>query len=546
MKKNLLIGCGIFIATTTIALAVSWFIQAGKVKNSIERAIAEFNPAMGSWAADDIQVSGFPTDMVITLTNPKATLYTQQFMPSLYKHLSAGLGNSAGVLAPPTFPNSTVAIALDGTITISVNALSNHFLYQSHGTTSFSTTDGANTISTRIEQDGTTKCSLNFEGSPASFFSRSWDMTALFNKDSDMPFRNFECVVPSYIAVDAYSGKPLFSQEASSWRASFNPQNERNHVALYVNMPGSEIFPAGDESYRKLMPLLLPTEYQLPMHAMSAYGKMSMLLDLEAEGHADDNKITSAPFNINIKEYRFENAFNKSLGHLVLHSTPKDGDIAITIDTSNIAEFSEKQPEYAKLVLADAIEELHNIPTTDQPPSGFVHTMQNRPKEELMEIGLDILPNVSLMGTFTNIIKANFTGNETKRTGKLALSDLQLTSRDFGITGNGTGEMPPGQILPTINANLTCRNCLNMIDTLHGYLNRLERGLLRLEPTLAGQIALQPDMVNWIKFVLGNVGVSNVNSPNDLEFAISGDANNIQINGKSMMEIMALASQPQP
>jgi hypothetical protein len=79
-----------------------------------------------------------------------------------------------------------------------------------------------------------------------------------------------------------------------------------------------------------------------------------------------------------------------------------------------------------------------------------------------------------------------------------------------------------------------------MVDTMVGYLQRVENTLVAIDPAYSGQVALHPDMVRMVKHLLVALGVPAPNRATDLQFTIKSAAGNVNINGKSMMEIMGL------
>ena len=61
---------------------------------------------------------------------------------------------------------------------------------------------------------------------------------------------------------------------------------------------------------------------------------------------------------------------------------------------------------------------------------------------EALETALfDALPNITEMGTLTQKLQLSFSGNSKTREGSFTLPVLEISSRDFGITGKAGGTM---------------------------------------------------------------------------------------------------------
>ena len=254
MKKILPIALLSFVVFIAAAWCVGWFLQAQQIKDQVTAAMNSLDPAMGTLTADSVTTSGFPTHMSVTLTNPGATLHLKQALTQFYKRSMAAAGNSAGVLATPEYPESAYEYKLAGTVTLTINAMSDHLQVSYQGKDSMRMVSPDNTLAMSNEYDGPVKCEMRLQRDAASMFSRLWSLEKFFTQEEfGKQFREAGCQLPGSMTSDTTSNQLLFSLAPSSFSVHSTPVPERTKITLNLHIKDSEVLPAGDEAYAKIM-----------------------------------------------------------------------------------------------------------------------------------------------------------------------------------------------------------------------------------------------------------------------------------------------------
>ncbi len=219
------------------------------------------------------------------------------------------------------------------------------------------------------------------------------------------------------------------------------------------------------------------------------------------------------------------------IDYLVVRENTEQGEFALHFTS----EFTPRQTEIAHAnmgqFLSEALKNDHIVITTATDST------------QLESALFEALPDVTQLGKITQHIALRFAGEKEKKIGNVELSELEISTRDYGITGSGKASMSEGQMLPAAQAELTCKNCIAMIDVLSAYLTRVESAAVVLAPENAGRIAFTPAQTQGIKQLLLAVGTPPVAGPNDLQFVIKSNAGAVSINGKSLPELLQLVQQ---
>ncbi len=535
MKRIIPIALLMFVLLVATAWSVSWFAQARKLQNDIESGMAKLDPALGTMKAT-VTTSGFPAKMIVTITNPDLTLQMKPLLATLHKASMAAAGSSAGVLTTPTYPESTLHYALSGNITLTINALSDELQVQYAGTDAQQLTQAASTLSLATEYSGVNHCEVKLQRAATALLSQVWDIQKFFTTTTAVEhLQSFRCELPGFITTNTATNQIVSSLAPSTLTVTNTPTQNQTNSVINIQLKDYEIMPAGDDVMNQIRRAVTPADEAFTTISMSLYGKQSLSMELMTELPKDLQLTNNTPFKIAMKQLKFTSAANTTEGDFLFSSAPQgtqqQGEFALHF----ASEFTPRQTEIAHAnmgqFLSEALKNDHIVITAATDSA------------QLESALFEALPNVTQLGKITQHIALRFAGEKEKKIGNVELSALEISTRDYGITGSGKATMAEGQMLPAAQADLTCKNCIAMIDVLSAYLTRVESAAVVLAPENAGKIAFTPAQTQGIKQLLLAVGKPPVAGPNDLQFIIESNAGAVNINGKSLPELLQLVQQ---
>lgn len=539
MKKFLALMPLLFIAFVATAWSITWLAEAHAVKAEVIARMEQFDPVLGSLKADSVDVGGFPFAMTVKVTNPSVSLNVKTSMTALHKRVMANAGNSAGVLATPEYNSGTLDYKLTGLVTLSLNALSDRLALTIEGNNTTKLTGDNYTLNQATEYDGPRSCEITLKRGLGSAANRLWHFEQFIDPDQmGQELRSIGCDMPGSTTTDSTTNQLLFSLGHGRILVSNNPAPGRANMAVNMEIKDMEWLPEGDAAYAHFMAALQP-KGALAAPTPSIYGKQSLLLDMTADVPVDKNQLDSTAMKIDITRINLTNAAQKMHAEFHFQSAPKGDEQQFTAASMLTLDTTPKQSDVAKALVPGMLANLSANPDA-------ARFMQAYDPEKLKEAVFEALPNATALGTITQKLSLSYSGNKAKTHGKLQVSDFELSTRDNGLTGTGDVTLAEGQQLPVTNANITCKNCLAMVDMMAGYLQRVDGALASLSPQDAGRIALTPEQLAGIKSMLTAVGTPAASAPADLQFVVANNANGMQVNGKSMAELAALAQQYLP
>lgn len=514
--------------------AVGWFAQAQNIKSQIASQMAAMNPALGSMKARDIEVSGFPLRMIVTIHDPALILNLKPFLSQLHKRIMAARGNSAGVLTAPSYPEGTLNHTFRGTVTLTLNALSDRMELVASGASMGELIQSTERTTFNTTYTGQTSCSARLSRNIASFSNHLWDMGQFMASDNWLAdLRGLSCFFPASVTTDGSNQTILTTTGTSTITATTTPVDAQYHSEFNLHFKDVEVLPAGDALMNRLRQAFTPVSTTYVPLPMSLYGKQSLTLHTISQTTEPFVINRKGPFRFEIKTLAFTNQASTINGSAIFSSQPQgnqeQGEFSINLTSA----FSEAQGGLAKIGVQQFVGEvMRNNEFVAQHPALTVTALEASV--------YDALPDISALGTLTQRIRGTFSGDRSKNEGTFTISDLEFSTQDYGIRATAAGTRGNGQLLPAVNANITCRNCLNMVEAIGAYLMRVEAAAIVFAPQNAGMIAMQPAEIQGIKGLLAALGVPASTAPADLQFTIRNDAGGMNINGKQLAELLAL------
>ncbi len=545
MKKTLPLALLAFVVFIAASWSVVWFIQSYQAKKQVEEMLLSLDPAYGVIKAEEISVSGFPAEMVITLVNPSATLNLQQLGTKLHKILMLSSGNSAAVLTTPEFSAAKADYHLDGKISFKINALSNRFEIRHSGISKnkiYSDSTGEN-INISTEYNGETSCLIAIDNDLRILTSNIWNLAEIASANN--PFlradniRNISCNSPGFIATNLASGQILATMENFEFKIDNDSLPERTKARMYFKVKEFEMMPEGDVTYAAMMQMLFKDNQDdsFAYNKISIYGKQSMSFSGALDVPEKPQQNVKHPFKFEINDFSSSNIAGNTKSSLLFSIQPQGDIINGELSLDILSEYNNKQTEIAKQITSYfAAEIVREFAASGQ----FSATDNSLNQKELEEVLFNALPDVSTLSPMTEKIKMNFSFDSSKTSGNMAITALELSSRDYGITATGKGEIAADSFMPAVNAEIICRNCLNMFKVITSYLPRADHLLSTIYPNEAGKIIIDQQTAELTNRMLSAVGKKAENSPSDLIFTIKSDTEGVSVNDKSLPELMLL------
>lgn len=529
MRSAILLGLAIFFAVVAGGLGITWYAQASGTQKAIEQAIAKINEKQTVITYESLQTSGFPTNVIVTMHRPKFSGRLDQLLNQINEEAK----NSGHPLArplPAAKPWQEDA-QLDGSIILSVNALSDHYNLQVTGNwTSTSVIDGK-TFANTYTQNGATFCSLQLART-GSLLDSLWNYHSLA-RDADAfihDFRMFDCAFPGSSITDTTSKSRIGGSGPARFYITNAPVNDNVHMRVYLNAADMEVTPEGDEMLTRFFRALEPNNLQ--PRRLSLYGKQQIDVDFTYNGPASLKDAQNPELEISLGKFNVSNAaYDTKFAFYLSNTTPPTGTRQAKLTIRGDSTFT---PQYDILIheLARAvIDEAYS--SADPRFMEFQASMNRYTPDQLYAIVAPAIPNFNALGHVVQSVDMEYTGAPDFASGEATLHDLELSVTSYGIKGNGKATRekdtaPAGQL------SLTCNNCAAMVDDILAYATRINNVVVYFSPEQAAQMAPNPQLAEGVKRFLSELaGPDKVNLTYDIQTAQGA----FTINGKPISTV---------
>ena len=543
MKKIIPLALLMCVLMVVATYCTSWFLQARALRQNVEAWVNSVNNENRKITYDAIETTGFPKEMIVRIRNPHFVGRADLLLSDLARYTAALKGQSAGMLAPPTYAQWQEDAKLNGNLVLTINMLSNVVRLKSEGTWSNTSTFEGKTVSLNTEFEGALMCELVQKATPASFISPLWSLDQMrLNKETlDSTFKSAACNIPAYTVENATTNQVLLSGGASQFSLYSTPSDTRTDVKFALQLHDIETLPEGDEIYTLYHRAMTPQgQWATPAHP-SMLGKQNADIGLSLSAPKDEAKWKSEPVRFELAPFKISNAAFSTDGSISIDSAPNKDDMNVTIHFTLATQFAEAYGQMSKLLLNDFVTAIYAGDILQIKPDTLAK-IRAVEQERTFNTAWQALPDITQMGTFTQTFDAQLQGKLAAGQGKMDIKALELSSRDYGLNAKGTLEaQQPNQLMPETNVTLRCRNCDTMLDTLYSYQTRVQTALAQLDGSNTPRMSFTQAQLSGAKQFLGAVGaVSTADNAVYHDFAISINAGNITINQKPMAEIMTL------
>lgn len=523
MRNVIAMSLVAFIVLTAGGYGISWYAQASATEQNIKAFIDKLNENQKTITYESIESSGFPSNVFVSIVKPRFQGRIDQL-----------LGSTAN--PPKEWLEDAM---LDGKITVGINALSDQYTLTISGNVIENTTIGGQTTSSTKELIGNIACALQFKRD-VGIFDTLWNFKSLNRGGNELAkdFRMLDCNTSGYKTTDTASKELLSSMGTSRLYLTHSPENDSSQLRLYMKLMNALVTPLGDDRMLNMIQVISP-DYSTPIK-FSAYGNQNFDFDFTYFGPKDYNPANKNPL-IDVALNKFEITNNIYNYHMDFHfnNTPATGSRVITLSFKNEASFTE---QYDTSVQNMARNFIHQISTIKDPKYQQTQALfKQYTPDQLYSIIYPAIPSLHTLGKITLAADGAYHGTDDMLNGDYAVNVLEISTTPYGIVSKASLKTG-SNALPSGTVEISCSNCLQMIDDMVAYSGKIHKVMLYFNPQGAKAYLIPPEQTAAIKKFLSLLAIQQPDPANKstLAYVISGAGMNITVNNKSMNDVMRL------
>lgn len=515
-----LIGCAV--------LSVIWVSRAHAVKKNVEDYIASFTTKNMNITYQEVNVSGFPFSMNISIVNPHITGHINKFIEEL------GLNR---LFKTENLPEWNEDHILHGSINFSVNAFSNKFRMEMLGNITGKADIAGKPIAINRESDKGSVCELQFINNNMAF-SNLWNIHLLSgDKGLAQNFRSLDCSFPESRTVNAATNETMLTHGGSRLFISRNPLSDHSDIRFYALVKDMEETKAYDAIYNIYSSAISPGKYRM---VPSSFGKQNTEIDVSYSGTeswlSDESKFIPLKVKIN-KLILSNNAYNINTTAAIDYQL-KDN----IVNTG----FSFKTEMTATELLRSLLQiQFSNfVKSVRESSSGYSMETKNKlvnmSEADTNKMFYSVIPDFNTAGKIVTNIDASYIGNTSLTNYKAELNSLELSGAPYGVTASGSIKEDAASPLPGGNLSISCTNCANMLDDMAKYVEHLQYFMSIFYPGNSVLSNVTSDSVKSFKSFLLELTAATPENAGNLKFDIINDGKVLTVNGKDSTEVVGL------
>lgn len=534
--RKIVIGLVAFVIIATAAISITWYNRSTEIKKNIASYFSSFTTADSKMTYEDIEISGFPFAMNVTIVKPHFT--------GRINKIAARLGLDDTLKTTP-LPEWQEDYALDGDIKLSVNMFSNKFRMEMHGNIAGNGKLLGKTMVLNIIPAGDSACELEMAGGGWAL-GNLWNFYSLANRgvESLKDFRSVDCVHPGgNITVNASNDQAL---SFGNYRIliSRTPENSLSDIRFYIKFKDVQATKAYDEFYYTYQQAISPNSKSI---LPSLYGTQNVEVDISYKGTENWNNpdAKNLPLDLKVNKFSLSNAAYQSESSLSLTNSVKDNvrDVALSYKSETTA------VELLRTLIRTEINNTISMLLSNQSIQNN-ETREARDRlgslspEKIDQLIATIIPDFVSLGKITTAAEANYSGDDNLTNYQGNLSSFQISASPYGITGNAAVKKDNGS-QASGNISIVCNNCLHMLDDGAAYLRRLSDALVVLSPKTLHGWNISPETIEGIKqFMLAlNPGATS-DSAGTLKFDfVNSSKAPPTVNGRNMIDVLNMYNQ---
>lgn len=543
MRSVLLISVSVFLVVVISGFCITWYVQSTHIRHNIEATIASLNSADAAHpyiTYDRIETSGFPKAVMVTVINPRFKGRVDEFLEKIF--------SSASIDGPkPLFPENPAKwnedISLEGSFNFAVNALSDQYSAVVRGTWHQNSVIDGKTMAMDNIPAGDAVCTMQLQRG-SSIFGRFWEMNFTTSFDTfKEDFRMLDCNTPGSKTVDKSTGETLMSTGPLRIYMTNEKIEAMRNMRFYFKISDSEISAKGDERLRGYLLQLNPNN-PAPTK-FSPYGKQNMEIDISYAGPDKFDGINAKDANFSFTISKFDianNVYRSDLAVLVSNALSADMRTSKLKFNSHFT-FGEHYDAIMQDMLRGYVAQAYAKEDIAPPFNKTLRAQYSA--DQMYEILSPALPHFQSIGNMVLSFDLDATSNAALTNGNATLNRFELSAAPYGLTGKGSAklEQPP---IPSSDIMLSCRNCLQMVDDVAGYAQRLKKSLATFDHSIDASPEISPMLAEGYKKFLTSLGLPSQNpgEQQTLLFHVASTPQaGLSVNGRDMMATMQLYNQ---
>lgn len=531
------------VALLAIVLVYSglWYRHASQTEASARKTLEAINGDQGvSIAYDALEVSGYPFEFAVHMSNPRLTMDTAKLRTAFFPGESEASSDTPGAPA-----DGIETVMIDGEAVMTVNYFTRSVGLRvkgvSHGKSGEKET-GLGAWKSSEESEVSCTVTLTSQANMSIFDENAF---ALLQQPGTLAqhFKSMDCLADPLEIVSEEKGDMLYRAGEQLFSVSIAPASadaiEANLALVSNDMEVSD-------DWRERMKLWLAGLRDgslpisaLPMQSYAAVGKQNAEIRARYFGPGDLNRLgESNRMELEFSSFRIANDLYEM--NIPLHfSVTRNGDQltgSLTVDGK--AAYSPEIDRYA----GKTAELMAQSVYADIAASPLQH---DRPSEsEKQSIERSIAALIPAFGTFKTArltVDSSFKGTVNPQMlttgGEMTLNNLELLMGDYGFSATGNALLSP----PRAEVSIRCHACDETVDKLVLYLTELRRMIALIDPMTPSMPEGKP-FRQAVAGLIEKLSVPAEDKPEDRVILISSSgAGEPVISGKPMHEVMVMA-----
>ena len=471
-----------------------WYTQATVAKEQVVRILEMANKEHPIISYESITNTGFPMAVGVSINKPVFDLPVSELLKPMAQAMPVspdGTGAADTRKAMLSLPNWQENFAIDGSILITVDALSNTYKISSEGDTKITSSIGDDVLSyTAKAAAGDDVCYIAFNKSVASqSFANMWNWQ-LLSEDPMKIVQNvqsLDCEGPAYSYVLDGSGEMMMESKPYTLNFANASKGEMFDFSFGLDLSGLTATTAYDKLLERYYALFADTK--LPMHYYgSIYGEQSAKFKGVFKMHEAEPQ--THPIHIEIEEFAFHSDISNTDYSMRMKFNPT-GENAGSGEFQNRMTISANEQGY-KLYLSQIEEVVGDLYAENLFDEATVS------REKLGELLKALVPNFHELGEVVYEIDVNGVAEEDGKM-NMAINNIEVGATPYGLKGGGALKLSSILIpIPTGNVDLACRSCDPFVTDLVGWFGKLKPLLAMSEepdPELEMFLALDEEEV---------------------------------------------------
>lgn len=535
-----------FILIASGGFVASWYAQAHFMEEHTAQMLAKINEnAHVSLTYSSIETKGFPTNVVVRVNNPQISAAIAPLVKPLAQLIPPSPDGSNEALlknAILTMPDWSEFAAIDGYVELGVNIWSNAYTLRLHGPTV--QTGVLNGVNYKVlgTPQGDSNCTLKTKNENL-ITSELWNTEKISELQDNLAthFESFSCNFSGSESVFSDSKELAYRTGPISWNVLLDKSEQHTAFSFDLNVKDLLFTEAYDKLFDTYVTTLIPNIWKTAPSNLALYKEQNIDIAISADLPNEMAALMNgAPLSIDIRHLDFNNAVYQSNTNMKANLTSNAGNY----NGSFLLNSNFKADKAYERILAEtvsfALEDMQNQPNADDSHI-FGEELPRYSAEEWYVKIAPIIPRIHTLGQMKLLTDIDVTLNQATGDGQINVTAVELAAESYGIKGNGKSNFATETGIPTANFEISCTECLVLLDTASGYIERVHSALVNISPALEKELNYNPEEFEYAKQLLQKLASQNgASTEQQFEFSIKSTATGANVNGADIAEILQL------